>query len=268
MHHEGGILKVTRLSELHGKEHNTSPKIITVWCIIYITPSQGTGDVIITSLLRQNDVATSFWRFNDVIIASCARWDIELWYDSVMLYMHICCDCKVWHMCIVHCNLTHYLNDFWHINTAGTWSNYNVIIASKRDLSNPRRRFDVMITLLLRYVSNGVQHGIHWGSLISQIRYRFYFYDYNGSAHDQIMACSLVYRTFTYCCLCCYCQCNFPSDTWRNDTLLNQNDVAMSFYIIMTLILRHASTGSCVTSWSVIAVRTWWRHGMETLPVW
>ena len=32
-------------------------------------------DAITTSLLRQNDVATSFWRNNDVVIASCARWD-------------------------------------------------------------------------------------------------------------------------------------------------------------------------------------------------
>ena len=32
-------------------------------------------DAITTSLLRQNDVATSFWRNNDVIISSCARWD-------------------------------------------------------------------------------------------------------------------------------------------------------------------------------------------------
>ena len=29
---------------------------------------------MITSLLRQNDVATSFWYSNDVIITSCARW--------------------------------------------------------------------------------------------------------------------------------------------------------------------------------------------------
>ena len=36
--------------------------------------SQRTHDVIITSLLRQNDVATSFWRNNDVVITSCVRW--------------------------------------------------------------------------------------------------------------------------------------------------------------------------------------------------
>ena len=32
-------------------------------------------DVIITSLFGKNDVATSFWRNNDVIITSCVRWD-------------------------------------------------------------------------------------------------------------------------------------------------------------------------------------------------
>ena len=37
--------------------------------------SQRTHDVIITSLLRQNDVTTSFWRNNDVIIMSCIRWE-------------------------------------------------------------------------------------------------------------------------------------------------------------------------------------------------
>ena len=35
---------------------------------------QGAHDVIITSLLRQNDVATPFRRHNDVIIASSVRW--------------------------------------------------------------------------------------------------------------------------------------------------------------------------------------------------
>ena len=37
-------------------------------------PSQMTYDVKITSLLRQNDVATSFWRHNDVIIRSRVHW--------------------------------------------------------------------------------------------------------------------------------------------------------------------------------------------------
>ena len=36
--------------------------------------SQRTHDTMITLLLRQNDVATPFWRNNDVIITSHARW--------------------------------------------------------------------------------------------------------------------------------------------------------------------------------------------------
>ena len=38
---------------------------------------QRTYDVIITSLLRQNDVVTSFWRDSDVIITSCVGWELE-----------------------------------------------------------------------------------------------------------------------------------------------------------------------------------------------
>ena len=34
---------------------------------------RGTQDAMTTSLLRQNDTAMSFWRNNDVIIASCAH---------------------------------------------------------------------------------------------------------------------------------------------------------------------------------------------------
>ena len=37
--------------------------------------SQRTRNVIISSLLRQSDVGRSFWRDNDVIIASCAHWN-------------------------------------------------------------------------------------------------------------------------------------------------------------------------------------------------
>ena len=36
--------------------------------------TQRTHDAIITPLLRQNDVTTSFWCNNNVIIASCVRW--------------------------------------------------------------------------------------------------------------------------------------------------------------------------------------------------
>ena len=48
--------------------------------VIFIPASQRTHDAMITSLLRQNDVATSFWRNNDVIIAPGA-----LWYTSLSL---------------------------------------------------------------------------------------------------------------------------------------------------------------------------------------
>ena len=37
-------------------------------------PSQWTNSVMIASSLRQNDVVTSFWRNNNVIIAQCVRW--------------------------------------------------------------------------------------------------------------------------------------------------------------------------------------------------
>ena len=40
--------------------------------------AQRSHDLIITSLLRQNDVATSFWRNNDVIFTSCVRWVAEI----------------------------------------------------------------------------------------------------------------------------------------------------------------------------------------------
>ena len=47
--------------------------------------SQWAHDVMITSLLRQNDVTTSFWRNTGVIIASCVLWDYfsELWLVSL-----------------------------------------------------------------------------------------------------------------------------------------------------------------------------------------
>ena len=38
--------------------------------------SQRTHDAMITSLSRQNDVVTSFWRYNDVIFTPCARWAV------------------------------------------------------------------------------------------------------------------------------------------------------------------------------------------------
>ena len=44
------------------------------WLMSPTVHAQWTKGVIITSWLRQNDVETSFWRNNDVIITSCVRW--------------------------------------------------------------------------------------------------------------------------------------------------------------------------------------------------
>ena len=38
-----------------------------------------------TSLLRQNDFATSFWRNNGVIIASYARWEVNIQSGNELL---------------------------------------------------------------------------------------------------------------------------------------------------------------------------------------
>ena len=52
--------------------------------------TQRTHGAIITSLLRRNDVATSFRRNNDVIITSCVRWELSgpLYLRRVIKYTH------------------------------------------------------------------------------------------------------------------------------------------------------------------------------------
>ena len=51
---------------------------------------QRTHDAIIKSLLRQNDVMSSFWRNNDFIIVPCARWVfIYFYYFDVHLYFMV-----------------------------------------------------------------------------------------------------------------------------------------------------------------------------------
>ena len=49
-------------------------------------------DVIITSLLRQNDVATSFWRYYDVIITSCVSWVVNTWHTPLPACASVGCD--------------------------------------------------------------------------------------------------------------------------------------------------------------------------------
>ena len=60
------------------------------WSLDSIIYSQQTRDATITSLLRQNDVATSFWRNNDVIIAPCAHWG-AICFKTI--------DTKYWNRC-------------------------------------------------------------------------------------------------------------------------------------------------------------------------
>ena len=59
--------KFGRQQKLPGAEYATLPKFKSH------ATSQRTHGVIITSLSRQSDIATSFWRYNDIIIVACVR---------------------------------------------------------------------------------------------------------------------------------------------------------------------------------------------------
>ena len=74
--------------------------------------SQRARGAIIMLLLRQNDVATSFWRNNDVIITSCVRWVgsvHELWkYTLLKMFkgtVMILLRCVHWVNLIIFANL-------------------------------------------------------------------------------------------------------------------------------------------------------------------
>ena len=56
---------------------------------------QRTYDVITTSLLRQNDIATSFWRDNYIIITSFARW-VDGKLETVCIFLGIYCVHVLW----------------------------------------------------------------------------------------------------------------------------------------------------------------------------
>ena len=69
---------VTRKMFPFDDRHHVIPEVSWVRHAIppmdrYTSLTQRTHDVIITALLRRNDVATSFWRNKDVVITSCAR---------------------------------------------------------------------------------------------------------------------------------------------------------------------------------------------------
>ena len=61
-------------------------------------------DVIIASLLGQNDVAMSFWRNDDFIITLCARWlwhhDMET-FSALLVLWHKAGDAEIW--CSICC---------------------------------------------------------------------------------------------------------------------------------------------------------------------
>ena len=76
------------------------------WFIqILMSLSQWTHDAIITSLIRQNDVSMSFWRNNDVIIASCVH------RDAVYLCF-LCC-----------AFITSFGGSVWSISPLQGWNN-------------------------------------------------------------------------------------------------------------------------------------------------
>ena len=50
------------------------------WSLVMIM--QRTHDIMITPLLRQSEIATPFWRDNDVIIALRVRWEHDISYNT------------------------------------------------------------------------------------------------------------------------------------------------------------------------------------------
>ena len=77
------------------KDHGVRYHRIYICQMVY---SQCAHGAIITSLLGQNDVATPFWRNNDVIVTSCVRWVdryfvgyITWWWKSTFLYQYSVC---------------------------------------------------------------------------------------------------------------------------------------------------------------------------------
>ena len=63
-----------------------------------IMVSRRTNDVMITSLSRQNDVAISLRRNNDVIITPCAHWDSIRWIHKGGFQLRLTILCYKWKM--------------------------------------------------------------------------------------------------------------------------------------------------------------------------
>ena len=78
--HTQGLCVMVWTHEIYNNRENMPScnphSILFPWnTTIDIKMSQSSHDVMITTLWRQNDVATSFRRHNDVIIASCVCWE-------------------------------------------------------------------------------------------------------------------------------------------------------------------------------------------------
>ena len=86
---------------------------------------QRTHDVKITSLLRQNDVATSFWRHNDVILASCVRWVMAFIclniYKKIINNSIMIISLLLLLLIIIICGSSSFVDDHHHL-----WSNIYV----------------------------------------------------------------------------------------------------------------------------------------------
>ena len=78
---------ISILVRRHFYRYQTTPKN-TDTVAVKLTPiwwwSQRTQDVKMTQLLRQNDVAMSFWRYNDFIITACVRWYVACFVGWVL----------------------------------------------------------------------------------------------------------------------------------------------------------------------------------------
>ena len=69
-------LWVTRVFASRGHRIGSPTPVVGGLCFYNArNPSQRAHNAPITSLWRQNDVATSFLRHDDIIFASCVRWD-------------------------------------------------------------------------------------------------------------------------------------------------------------------------------------------------
>ena len=63
------------------------PSWVGIGGLSKVVATQRTHDAMITSSWRRNDVATSFRRLNDVIIASCAHWAPSAMWAGPLIYL-------------------------------------------------------------------------------------------------------------------------------------------------------------------------------------